>query len=52
MERENILAKFWLTPVRLASSGDFGRAEINRVQRIVAQHQEKFQEAWHEFFGD
>ena len=28
IERENMVAKFWLTPVRLASSGDFGRAEI------------------------
>ena len=52
IERENMVAKFWLTPVRLASSGDFGRAEIGRLQRTVTEHQEAFREAWNEFFGD
>ena len=52
VERENMVAKFWLTPLRLASSGDFSRAEINRVQRIVGEHHQEFVEAWNEFFGD
>jgi hypothetical protein len=51
VERENMVAKFWLSPLRLASSGDFSRAEINRVQQIVAIHQQMFLEAWNEFFG-
>jgi len=52
VERENMVAKFWLSPIRLVSSGDFGRAEINRVHRIVVEHQQVFQEAWDEFFGN
>lgn len=52
VERENKVAKFWLDPPRLAQSGDFGRAEINRVQRMVAEHRQEFLEAWDEFFAD
>jgi len=52
VERENMVAKFWLSPVRLARSGDFGRAEINRVQSIVTKNRDKLLEAWNEFFGD
>src|SRR5713226_3646555 len=32
VERENKVAKFWLNPPRLARSGDFGRAEIRRIE--------------------
>ena len=35
VERENCVAKFWLKPLRLAHSGDFGRAEIRRIEQIV-----------------
>ena len=51
VQRERMVAKFWLSPVRLASNGDFGRAEINHLQRIVTDHRVEFQEAWDDFFG-
>jgi hypothetical protein len=47
-----MVAKFWLNPVRLEQSGGFARAEINRIQRLVGEHREEFQEAWNEFFGN
>ncbi len=52
VERENKVAKFWLNPPRLARSGDFGRAELRRIEQLVVNHREKFLEAWNEFFAD
>ena len=51
IERETMVAKFWLSPLRLAQSGGFGRAEISRIQRLVAERQQQLQEAWDEFFA-
>jgi hypothetical protein len=51
VEREDKIAKFWLDPVRLHGSGRFNRAEIDRVQRIIGEHQAMLLEAWDEFFG-
>jgi hypothetical protein len=52
VERENKVAKFWLNPVRLQSSGRFRAREVRRIQHIVEEHEEAFLEAWHEYFGD
>lgn len=52
VEREGRIAKFWLGPVRLASSGGFRRIEINAIERIVKDERERFSEAWNDFFGD
>ena len=51
VERDDNVAKFWLDPVRLQSSGGFGRAEILRIARLVGEHGAKLLEAWHEYFG-
>ena len=48
---EDNLAKFWLEPVRLQSSGGFNRVEINKIYKIVIENREIFLEAWHEYFG-
>lgn len=50
VERERFTAKFWLVPVRLERSGGFSRVEINRIQRLIEQHQEKLTRAWDEYF--
>jgi len=46
VERDDNIAKFWLLPIRLASSGGFPRAEIARMQRMVMEHQFQLKEAW------
>ena len=50
VERDDRVAKFWLSPVRLQRSGGFSPAEIGQVARIVNQHRNQLQEAWHEYF--
>jgi hypothetical protein len=50
VQRDRSLAKFWLRPVALASSSGFAAHELRRVQRLVDEHTEQFEESWREFF--
>ena len=52
VEREDKVAKFWLDPVRLQSSGGFSRNEIIRIQRVVGEYQIQLREAWNAYFHD
>lgn len=52
VEREDNKAKFWLNPVRLQSSGGFGRAEINRIQQLVEENRDALLRGWDEYFVD
>lgn len=51
VQRERSLAKFWLRPVALASSTGFAAHEIRRIERLVEENRDRFEEAWHEFFA-
>jgi Domain of unknown function (DUF4160) len=51
VERDEHIAKFWLDPVILQSSGGFRRSEINRIQKLVEENQETLLERWNEFFS-
>jgi len=50
VERDDNVAKFWLDPVRLQSSGGFSRVEINRIERLVSEYQVELLEAWNDYF--
>lgn len=50
IEREKMVAKFWIDPVQLARTGGFSRAEVNYIQRIVEAHQTLLREAWRDYF--
>ncbi len=52
IEREDKVAKFWLDPVRLQSSGGFSRNEISRIQRLAGEYQTLLREAWNAYFHD
>ena len=52
VERDDNIAKFWLEPVRLQSSGGFDRREINRIRRLIEENQQSILESWHEFFDN
>ena len=50
--RDNRVAKFWLDPVRLQSSGGMRRSEIRRVQRIIEETHRTLTGAWNDYFND
>ena len=51
VERDDSVAKFWIDPVRLDTSGGYRRAELRDIERLVAEHRRELMEAWHGFFA-
>jgi hypothetical protein len=52
IERGAAIAKYWLAPVRLASSRGFSANELRTIERVVAGREVGLLEAWHDYFGD
>jgi 3-methyladenine DNA glycosylase AlkD len=50
VEREDMIAKFWLAGPSLAESKGFAAHELRTLARIIARHQKTFIEAWDEHF--
>ena len=50
-QQERKIAKFWLVPVALASTGRFSASELRSIERIVLENREQFLKEWHEFFS-
>ena len=51
LQRERMLAKFWLDAISLCGSHGFSAHELRRIEEIVRERQSKYQEAWNEHFG-
>lgn len=51
VERNEKVAKFWLDPVRLQSSGGFSRLELRRISGMIIENIETLTEAWNGYFG-
>ena len=49
--RDNSLAKFWLDPVNLQTSGGFSVTETNRIKSLVDENREVLVRSWNEFFN-
>lgn len=52
VEREDGVAKFWLTPVRLQKSKRFSRSELNRIQKLVEENRAQLLRGWDAYFSD
>ena len=50
IQRDTMLAKFWLRPVALASSIRFTPKELRRLETLVTENKETLLEAWNEYF--
>jgi hypothetical protein len=50
VQEGNRVAKFWLTPVRVANYGGFAKHKINELKRIVTRDRNEFLREWNEFF--
>jgi len=51
VDRDDQTAKFWLTPVSLASSIGFNPRELRLIQLLVIENRLLLEEAWHGYFG-
>jgi hypothetical protein len=51
VERDNQLAKFWLNPVTLQTSGGFSVTETNHIKKLVEENREVLFGGWNEFFN-
>lgn len=51
IERDEKIAKVWLDPIRLHSSGGFSRTEIAKILKIIENNREIMVRAWHDYFG-
>jgi len=43
-------AKFWLSPVRFATSVGFKPHELRKIERLVIKRQQLFLEVWYDYF--
>ena len=51
VQRERMVAKFWLDPVALQKAGGFKAKELNQIAKLVQEYRDEFLEQWYEFFG-
>jgi hypothetical protein len=51
VDRDEGSAKFWLNPVALARNLGFSAGELNRLERILRDHQWELLERWDEEYG-
>jgi hypothetical protein len=51
IQRDRMLAKFWLKPVALASSIRFSPKELRKLEALVIENRETLLEAWNEYLG-
>jgi hypothetical protein len=45
-------AKFWISPVALASNYGFSASALNELANIVADNAALIERTWHDYFGD
>ena len=51
IQRDNMLAKFWLRPVVLAGSMRFSAKELRKLEKLVVENEHTLMEAWNEYFS-
>lgn len=51
VDKDNLSAKFWLSPVFLARNIGFSGKELRKIQSIVQSNKIMFLEAWNEYFS-
>lgn len=52
IERGNAVSKFWIKPVRIATSMGFSQKELRVISRLVRKEQIRIERKWNEFFGN
>lgn len=52
VQRDRMLAKFWLEPVALARSTGYSPQELRRLAELVNENANAFRKAWDDHFGN
>ena len=50
--RDDLEAKFWLRPVKLAANYGFPAAELKRIERLVKENCQKLMDAYTSIHGE
>ena len=51
VDKDNLSAKFWLSPVFLARNIGFTPGELRKIARIIEKNIENIKEVWNGYFG-
>ena len=51
VDRDEMSAKFWLRPVRLARNLGFSARELRRAEALILANEQLLLEAWNGYFG-
>ncbi|MEA3467380.1 MAG: DUF4160 domain-containing protein [Thermodesulfobacteriota bacterium] len=51
IQRDKMLAKFWLKRISLASSTRFSSKELGKLEMLVKDNKEHLMEAWNAYFS-
>ena len=49
VDRDDQTAKFWIDPVGLARNMGFRRRELNRIEKLLIEHEQEIVDAWFDF---
>ena len=49
VKAQSSVAKFWISPIEIASNYGFKAHELNRIEQIIEEHRTTLLEAWHEY---
>jgi hypothetical protein len=52
VQRERMVAKFWLDPVVMEKPGGFKAHELHKIGQLVQEHHAFLLERWHGYFGN
>jgi hypothetical protein len=50
VDRDDLSAKFWLTPVGLAANYGYSARELRAIEGIVTDNRDHLVKAWNEYF--
>lgn len=50
VDRDDLSAKFWLTPIALARNFGFSAVELGKIESLVERHRRELLEKWDEYF--
>lgn len=51
VSRDELSAKLWLDPVALAANYGFAGSELQRIGKLVKQHEALLLDSWNDFFS-